>query len=471
MRFRKISLVSVLALAGLLLTCTEEAPEEALLPHDGLPFGTAYIPSTPQRSGNPEAGYQYLIYGDYMNSGIPYEAYIQVIGPDNRNLLNRTGDNAVINYEITAVNAPNGVRIVAQNCLKCHADRINGEFMVGLGAASYDYTFDHSLLEPATTNVIQFLYGAESPEFEAYEYFRNSGRAIGPYLVTEVRGVNPADKIWTILAAHRDQMSLDWDEQADAVISNDLIPPDVPPWWNLKKKNAMFYSTYGRGDFSRIMMASSLLTLEDSSRARVVDGHFNDVLAYLKTLEPPAYPWPIDEDLAAQGLTVYKQHCAFCHGTYEEIETFPNLLVSLARLGTDPELAFSYYNNSKFLNWFNNGWFGQDPHGAQLQANKGYIAPPLDGVWATAPYLHNGSIPTLDDLLNSPQRPAYWRRSFNTMEYDTQKVGWLYEVQSSQVDKKTYDVSKKGYSNAGHIFGDLLPEAQRKALLEYLKTL
>jgi hypothetical protein len=109
----------------------------------------------------------------------------------------------------------------------------------------------------------------------------------------------------------------------------------------------------------------------------------------------------------------------------------------------------------------------------RLEENKSvYKGRPLDGIWATAPYLHNGSVPTLDDLL----KPAIDRpKSFSvgTRIYDPVKVGF-------QTDAKgfpTFEVLDKdgkaitGHSNGGHEFGATLTPAERSQLLEYLKTL
>lgn len=468
---RLIAIIAGLSgLIALTVRCTHE-PRIAGGTLPPSPYGTTYIPPSPQRDGDAEAGREYLLYGDYMDAGIPLEAYMAVVGPRPANVLERTGDNALLDFEVTAVNAPNGVRVVSQNCLKCHGGYVNGNFVLGLGAAHYDYTFDYSALEPATSAVIRQLYGEESPEWEAYDPFRKSGRVIGPYLVTEVFGVNPADKIWIVLSAHRDPHTLAWSEEPLMDIPEELVPTDVPPWWNLKKKHAMFYTGYGTGDFSRIMMASSLLTLNDSAHARRIDDRFNDVYAYLRTLEPPAWPWQTDAGLAAAGETVFRANCASCHGTYGEAAAYPNLFVSLDQVGTDPALAHSYLDHTGFVNWFNDGWFRQGPHGAELQPRAGYVAPPLDGIWASAPYLHNGSVPTLYGLLNSASRPVFWRRNFNSLDYDREKVGWQYEVKSFKVDKKTYDTTLPGYGNGGHTYGDHLSGDQRLALLEYLKTL
>lgn len=140
-------------------------------------------------------------------------------------------------------------------------------------------------------------------------------------------------------------------------------------------------------------------------------------------------------------------------------------------IGTDSLLASSYQAYPEYHNWYNGSWYAKGPHKAELRPTDGYIAPPLDGVWATAPYLHNGSVPTIEALLDSPQRPVYWRRSFDNFDYDSTQLGWRYMVETIPSDSNTYDTSQPGYGNSGHTFGDKLNPEERKAVLEYLKTL
>lgn len=110
----------------------------------------------------------------------------------------------------------------------------------------------------------------------------------------------------------------------------------------------------------------------------------------------------------------------------------------------------------------------------------GYQSPPLDGVWATAPYLHNGSVPTLYDMLNSKSRPKIFTRSFRTDEsaYDKKKIGWRIETFDSAPNwdnaweaRRIYDTTQPGRGNGGHTYGDSLTDPQRWAIIEYLKML
>lgn len=105
-----------------------------------------------------------------------------------------------------------------------------------------------------------------------------------------------------------------------------------------------------------------------------------------------------------------------------------------------------------------------------------YKARPLDGIWATAPYLHNGSVPTLYHLLlPAKQRPTvFWTGS---REYDPKYVGFVWDrrVASTDFEFRSVDAQGKpvdGDANIGHEYGaEQLTEADRWALVEYLKTL
>jgi hypothetical protein len=107
----------------------------------------------------------------------------------------------------------------------------------------------------------------------------------------------------------------------------------------------------------------------------------------------------------------------------------------------------------------------------------GYVAPPLDGVWGSAPYFHNGSVPTLWHVLHPDDRPAVWLRTEGG--YDRDRVGLevtefpkVPESVSTAAERRRYfDTSIRGKSAAGHRFPDVLTEDEKRAVLEYLKTL
>jgi len=214
----------------------------------------------------------------------------------------------------------------------------------------------------------------------------------------------------------------------------------------------------------------SVLGIHDSTAAREVQQNFKDVLAWLESLEAPKYPGKINQELALQGKQLFIDNCEKCHGTYGTRPYYPNKIIPINEVKTDSTYA-QYAMNSEIFDWYNESWFGKSADPAQLIPSYGYMAPPLDGVWATAPYLHNGSVPNLETLLESAKRPTYWSRTFNSNDYDLEAVGWKYKVESNGQGKKTYDTSMLGYGNYGHTFGDEFSTNERKAVIEYLKSL
>src|SRR6185369_10715059 len=103
----------------------------------------------------------------------------------------------------------------------------------------------------------------------------------------------------------------------------------------LKKKNAMFYNGFGRGDFGNFLMGSTLLTTGDTIHAKEVNGHMPDVLAFIYSIQPPKYPGTVDEKLAAKGKIIFENTCSRCHGTYGAGGQYPNLLIPESTIGTD----------------------------------------------------------------------------------------------------------------------------------------
>ena len=430
-----------------------------------------YIPASKQRDGDAKKGYVYLTTGDYLKSGIPYNYFKLGFGKSTVNYLQRDGMNKDIPYEYTAVKSFNGEIVIAPNCLQCHAQVFNDKLYIGLGNTTIDFSGGQKLDPKNAVAAERMLKNLDPKKYEAAEPFLKVVKAIGGKLTTSVRGVNTADRLAALLAAHRDPDTFKWSDSAMLDIPSQIIPTDVPAWWLLRKKHAMFYSGFGRGDFSRFLMASNLLTVNDTAESREVDSHFNDVLAYINSLTPPPYPNRVNQQLAKTGAVLYIKNCSKCHGNNGSGAEFPNLLIPESIIQTDSFLFKSNYQGEQFITWFNKSWFAKGDHPASLVPFDGYIAPPLDGIWITAPYFHNGSVPTLEAVLNSRLRPRYWARDFNSMQYDYEKLGWKYEVKDSAQLNTVYNTDLPGYGNYGHYFGDRLTDKERKAIIEYLKTL
>jgi hypothetical protein len=221
------------------------------------------------------------------------------------------------------------------------------------------------------------------------------------------------------------------------------------------------------------------------STLRIKNLHELEVLVH--QLQPPQWPaemlGKIDETKAKAGEKIFNDKCQGCHR---------DNLYTLVEIGTDPNRGNSFgqpVQGTPFPNavspildalkkraFMDDGVSAADQAGfdanpAIWRATGQYLARPLKGIWATSPYLHNGSVPTLYHMLHPEQRPATF--GVGNREFDPDKIGY----QSAATDGPgiwKFDTTAPGNSNIGHAgdrFGTTLPEDQKAALLEYLKTL
>lgn len=221
------------------------------------------VAASRQRVGNAEKGYEYLVTGDYVKGGIP--TFLFNMGPKETVYLDREGRNKKLPHGFTAVTALNGEPLVAPNCLQCHAQVFEDKLYIGLGNTFIDFSAGQ---KPNTKSlgIVEGVLKKTAPrQYEAAHPFLEVTRTIAPGLVAPVRGVNMADRLAALLVAHRDPTTLKWSKEALMSVPDEAAPADTPPWWLLKKKNAMFWNGFGRGDFGRFLMASNLLTVNDTA--------------------------------------------------------------------------------------------------------------------------------------------------------------------------------------------------------------
>jgi len=436
-----------------------------------------HLPAEPQRAGDPMLGYELLVNAPYVTCGVPARIFDQLRGPvpESLKLPGRQGANIDRAFFETEFTNDDDIQIVSTNCLFCHAGVIDGRLVVGLGNEASDFTQDTG--GPA---IASRALAVGDAELRALTKWSERVATVAPFVTLDTVGVNPADNLTIALIAHRDRHTLAWstDPILDIPTDVEIVPLSVPPWWHMKKKNAMFYTAVGRGDHARFMMTASTLCTDTVDEARMIDEWFPHIRAYIASIEPPAYPGAIDQDKADQGRRVFEANCARCHGTYGADWTYPNLLIPMDEIGTDDVLARRSFNAAgEYIEWYNQSFYGEL---ARATPGEGYVAPPLDGIWATAPYFHNGSVPTLAGVIKSAARPRFWSRFIdNAGQYDHEAVGWIHTVfehgkdgaANSNERKNIYDTSRPGYGNTGHLYGDELSDTERAQLLEYLKTL
>lgn len=450
------------------------------------------IPHQRQPKGDPELGFELLVTAGYVSCGVPFSRWEEVSsllptfagdGPlvDGDGNALRSGPNQDMAYSWnvhTIQEDGEDVLLASPSCLQCHAGEFNGELVMGLGRVDTDYT---QSFDPALRDGLEdFLASDPQPGDDLLLKLFDRAVATGSETTLRTIGTNPAVTLAVSLATWRDPVTLNWLEERHTPAPELMLPLDVPPWWRLSKKSTHFYNGMSRGDHKGTMTLASMLCTDNNEEALELMSYFDHINAYVRSLQPPEYPFDIDPTKAELGEQVFLDNCAGCHGTYHDNpkkEWYPNLLIPLDVIETDPSMA-AY--ETDLDNWFDQTVFAQF---AQIEIDepfRGYTAPPLDGVWATAPFLHNGSVPTIEALLDSTTRPTYWQKPavFDSTAFDEERIGWAHEVVTTGHDtaeesakKYIYDTTLQGHSNSGHTFGDALDAIERRAVIEYLKTL
>jgi hypothetical protein len=344
---------------------------------------------------------------------------------------------------------------------------------------------------------------------------------------------------------------------------------DFPVWWNVGHRTRRFYDGSFAMDDARPVMGFAMPIFSASHLLDIVGGRAwisardEAVRLWLESLTSPLFPGPVDSRLAEEGALLFHNKnlwapelqnavpppaggngsCAGCHGVYSPryvhdptyldtpaLEGIAAYVVPLATIGTDPARYDSLNAGLEAnLPWT---WWAYGTNDAEGQCfgvgtPGGYLAPALYGVWATAPYFHNGSVPNVWEVLKPSDRKPIWRRvsappptgdpdaftGFDTdltRAYDTQKLGWKYEelecadaggaaplsctpgaaeaspagslwftwnlqapplTRAQLDDRKIYNTYQYSQGNQGHEFTAVLTDAERAALVEYLKTL
>ncbi|HVS64034.1 MAG TPA: cytochrome c [Thermoanaerobaculia bacterium] len=349
------------------------------------------------------------------------------------------------------------------NCLSCHGGRVAGRIVPGLANGFQDLM---TLVEDLAA--LRALESGRDPEAAR-------GSATLGFPLNFTRGLTNATQFSILLGAMRDEhLDLRMSGPSQEFVHHDV---DAPAWWQYSRKERIYWDGMAPKT-PRTLMQFTMAPGLPGERIRSWEPEFETIEAYIAQLEPPPYPFPVDHDLAQRGRQVFEATCSTCHGTYGEAPEYPSRLVPWETVRTDPVRLDAISDESKRR--YNRSWFsGYGQHPVRLGAT-GYLAPPLDGVWATGPYFHNGSSPTLWHVLHPDQRPEVWRRIDDGSEggFDRERVGPSIEVRESVPKgiagaelRSWYDGSLSGHSNQGHRFAEPLSAAERQAVLEYLKTL
>lgn len=403
------------------------------------------------------------------------------------------------------------------SCAACHATELFGQTVVGIGNKTARpnafFTLASEVLPTVPADVFQDLSGATDDEVQLYQE-----------MVTAIGSVGTKDPVVLGLDTSLAQVHLSLQKRGqdpyasfdtsaqynprDSILDELIADSKPTPWWTLRYKTTwladgsivqgnpiltnFLWNELGRGtDLERLET-----WLVDNER--VVD---ELTVAVFATPSPRWEDWfgadSIDLEQAKTGQALFEQHCSACHGSYEkgwdldssgtpaeQIQT-TGLLYHGATprfdVGTDPGRA----QGMTALEDLNDLAISQAME-TIVQGGEGYVPPPLDGIWARYPYLHNNAAPTLCALLSPvEQRPSFFVQGpaqDPETDFDADCVGyptgdaipehWL------EVEDAGFDVSQAGLSNQGHtsmLYGPdgelVFTDEDRLALIEFLKTL
>jgi hypothetical protein len=259
----------------------------------------------------------------------------------------------------------------------------------------------------------------------------------------------------------------------------------------------------------------------DITRRAGIDGYTSSIdFSHLDQIENDLYAlqapqWPqallgaLDGERVSRGAQVYAQHCQSCHALSDRNDAKRKLkatITPLEEVGTDPRMAQNFLASESASGAFEGrkqGVVFGPALGARAQTSdlvvhaavgaalghplqsvrdavgslhsviktpldprpRGYKARPLSGIWASAPYLHNGSVPNLAELLTPPGKRST-QFPVGSRAFDPERVGLDLSAPGSM-----FDTGLPGNSNVGHVYGTTLAESEKRDLLEYLKSL
>ena len=234
----------------------------------------------------------------------------------------------------------------------------------------------------------------------------------------------------------------------------------------------------GKADLRELAAITSFFTVPSMGvKPEQAQRHIADaeaIFAWLKDYRPQSFPGPIDRVAAMRGAGLYAQACAACHGRFDwnggapRLVSFPDWI---GDVGTDTLRA-------RAIDGALAGAIRASAYGSAItvKPGEGYAAPPLAGVWASAPYLHNGAVPSLAALLDPGLRPRRFMVGGHALDWQSMGLrlaadGRFPAGYRPFATPQWVDTSQPGLGNGGHTYGSDMTAPERAALIAFLKLL
>jgi len=399
------------------------------------------------------------------------------------------------------------------SCAQCHSDQLFGRPVMGMSNRfpRANRFFDLGLKANAmiSTEAFRWSTSATAGEVFLFERSKNSIRYLDAKVPAQLGLDTSLAQVALSLAKRaRDGWATRIPNQAPRKekLAHEVADSKPAVWWNVKYKNRFLSDgSVVSGNpiltnflWNEIGRGTDLHQLNDwlNQNPRII----RELTTAVMSAEAPhwtdffaAESLPLDS--AKRGQKVYQQHCSRCHGTYEKAWDMPDAIrLSLADqlkttrviynpkravvdVGTDPQR----YRGMKSLEQLNRLVISQQ-NGIRIEAQRGYVPPPLVGIWARWPYFHNNSAPSLCAVLTpGPKRPVtYWARPAidPQTDFDAECNGYPATPPANAPREHHFDTRREGLSNRGHderiLLRDgeeILSPQQKRDLIRYLQTL
>jgi len=434
----------------------------------------------------------------------------------------------------------NGVELANLNCLSCHGGVVRGVVVAGLGnhdvdqvAQAYDanrlLSARGALMTELNLNIFDSKRDAERKELT--DFLSNTEGTIVPtFKFAQARGDNMGPyAVWKRISRLEDPQRAGLRERApdspktddDRIFESLTLPTvDPNPWWTRRYKHTNYTWAESSGYDKRASWKAAATAVAahftlnfTTSHPEVNENHaahvaaVRDILEFAEESTSPAFPGTLAGEKVQAGKEIFhgKGRCSGCHGTYEKSTAFNKVggwvvdyQDKFLDVGTDTKVwdvvdrLRPMADRSNLMKNFPAFSTGDLAPQFIYPSARGYAVPVLVGTWASAPYFHNGSVPTLYGVLNSKARPKIWARPHNNAyAYSLVRVGIEYQERTAEeyasmakvaaasdpISEESlkfralYNTTEYGRSNAGHTFGDNLTDAERFAVIEFLKSI
>lgn len=404
-------------------------------------------------------------------------------------------------------------------CATCHVGNLFGKSVMGLTnrfpRANHFFIRGKKALNLAPPAMFKAATGASDGEYKLYKQSYKRIKSVGARKPVYL-GLDTSLAHVALSLAHRNKDEYaSFNEKLEKKPRKEKLRSfnsDSKPavWWNVKYKNRwlldgsvisgnpiltnLLWNEIGRGTDLR-ELESWLQKNEQVIKDLTTAVFLSEAPSYFDFFSAEGF----DIRAAQRGQAVYNLRCAKCHGQYhkgwdvEGSELWPKVdrlktvkveyfeQTPVKNVGTDPLRA----QGMESLLQLNDLKISKN-NGIKIKLQKGYVPPPLVGIWARWPYFHNNSVPNLCALLSlEKQRPkTYWSGPANNPEsdFDSECVGYpLGEktpIKWKENPEYFFDTSKSGLSSMGHTENILIKgrrvlinESEKMDLIQFLKTL